>query len=109
RHPLSIDALKTIDPQLSPEQRAAVARHFENLEKKYGVAATKPRVMNAYQSERAHAVFADWICKDGGAVPRDKYVAQIEEEFSDYITVMYGNVVVEPLQTVSGSKVPDGK
>ncbi len=105
-HSPSVDALQKLEPELTPGQREASIRDFQNLEGKYGVAATRPRVMNAYQLERGHSAFFQWICQDGVAMPTDKYLAQVDQEFTDYVSAMYGKVTVEPLQPVS---VPDNE
>lgn len=99
-HSPSISALQKLESELTPEQQKASVRYLQNLKEKYSVAATRPRVMNLYQRERGLSIFAEWVCKDGVAIPGDKYIAEIDEEFTDYVTTMYGKVTVEPLETV---------
>jgi hypothetical protein len=57
--------------------------------------------MNTYQLERGHSAFSQRICQDGVAMPTDKYLAQVDQEFTDYVSEMYGKVTVEPLQPIS--------
>jgi len=105
-HSSSVNALQRLEPELTPDQREASFRDFQNLEGKYGVAATRPRVMNTYQLERGHSPFFQRICQDGVAMPTGKYLAQVDQEFTDYVSAMYGKVTVEPLQPIS---IPDNK
>jgi hypothetical protein len=100
-HSPSVNALQKLEPELTPDQREASIRDFQNLEGKYGVAATRSRVMNTYQLERGHSAFSQRICQDGVAMPTDKYLAQVDQEFTDYVSEMYGKVTVEPLQPIS--------
>ena len=101
-HSLSADALRKLKPALTPDQLASSARHFEALVEKYGVAVTRPRVMKAYQLERGRTMFADWVCHDGLATAADTYLMRIDHEFADYVSTMFGNVIVEPLQPLPG-------
>jgi hypothetical protein len=101
--PLSIIALQKLETALTSEQRDASARHFQKLEKKYDVSITRRRVFHAYQRERGLSGFAYWVCREGGAVPADTYLAEIEQQYTDYVTAMYGTVTVEPLQPISNS------
>jgi hypothetical protein len=99
---LSDEALRKLEPALTPQQRAASARDFENLVTTYGVSTTRSRVMKTYQLERGRTVFADWVCHDGLATAADAYLITIDREFADYVSTMYGNVIVEPLQPLPG-------
>jgi TPR repeat protein len=99
-HTLSTTALRRLEPALSPDERDRSVREFAVLAEKYNVATTRNRVMKTYQLERGHIGFADWICRDGMAMPRDTYVAEIEQEFVNYVTTMFGTVTVEPIQPI---------
>jgi hypothetical protein len=97
-HSDSVDALKKLEPALTPEQQQIAASQFQKLKEKYGVAVTRRRVVSLFQRERGLSLFADWICSGGETMARDRYIAQIDEEFSDYVTTMFGKVTVEPIQ-----------
>lgn len=95
----SIDALKKLEPALSPDQRERAEREFGKLDVKYGPTITQKRVMSVFQLERMRSVRVDWVCQeDGEVVPAEKYYAQVDQDFADYVTAMYGTVTVEPLQ-----------
>jgi hypothetical protein len=98
RHSLSIKALHQLEPAMTPDERERSIREFAALEEKYNVATTRNRVMKTYQLERGNIMFADYVCRDGMAVTRDTFVAEIDQEFTSYVTTMFGTVTVEPLQ-----------
>jgi hypothetical protein len=99
-HALSIKALQKLEPSLTPDERDRSMREFAVLDEKYNVATTRNRVMKTYQLERGNIMFADYVCRDGMAVTRDTFVAEIEQEFTNYVTTMFGTVTVEPIQPV---------
>ncbi|MBU6199824.1 MAG: hypothetical protein KGP08_09230 [Xanthomonadaceae bacterium] len=100
----SIEALKKLEPALSPDQREQAEREFQKLDVKYSPAATQKRVMSAFQLERMRPVRVDWICQeDGEVVPAEKYYAQVDQDFADYVTAMYGKVTVEPVEQSADS------
>ena len=98
----AIAALGKLEPALTGEQRELSDRKFQTLVERYGVATTRHRVMGTFQRAKGLAAFADWICTDGEAMPSDTYVARINDEFTEYVTTMYGKVTVEPLQPLPG-------
>lgn len=100
KHKLSIDALHRLEPALTPEEHDRSMREYAALDEKYNVATTRNRVMKTYQLERGNIMFADYICRDGMAVTRDTFVADLEQEFTQYVTAMFGTVTVEPIQPV---------
>ncbi len=100
RHALSIKALHQLEPALSPDERERSVREFAALDEKYNVATTRDRVMKTYQLERGNIMFADYVCRAGEAVTRDTFVAELEQEFTAYVTAMFGTVTVEPIQPV---------
>jgi hypothetical protein len=102
-HALSIKALHKLEPALSADERERSIREFAELDEKYNVAITRDRVMKTYQLERGNIMFADYVCRDGTATPRDNFVAEIEQEFTNYVTAMFGTVTVEPIQPVAPS------
>ena len=97
----AIAARQNLEPALSGEQRELAERQFKTLIDQYGVTTTRHRVMSTFQRAKGLAAFADWICTGGEAVPSDTYVAQINEQFAEYVTAMYGKVTVEPIQPIS--------
>jgi TPR repeat protein len=99
-HALSVEGLHKLEPALSPDEHDRSMREFADLDAKYNVATTRNRAMKTYQLERGHIMFADYVCRDGAAVTRDTFVADIEEEFTQYVTAMFGTVTVEPIQPV---------
>ena len=100
-HPPSITALKKLEPALSPDERERSMREFAVLDEKYNIATTRNRAMKTYQLERGNIMFADYVCREGTPVTRDTFVAEIEQEFTNYVTTMFGTVTVEPIQPVS--------
>jgi len=101
KHTLSINALHRLEPALSPDERDRSMREFAILDETYNVETTRNRVLKTYQLERGNIMFADYVCRDGTAVTRDTFVAEIEQEFSSYVTAMFGTVTVEPIQPVA--------
>jgi hypothetical protein len=97
-HKQSIDALRKLEPALTPDEYENSMREFAVLYEKYNVATTRNRTMKTYQLERGHIMFADYVCRDGMAVTRDTFVAEIEQEFTNYVTTMFGTVTVDPIQ-----------
>jgi hypothetical protein len=101
KHPPSTAALQKLEPALTPDERNRSSREYAVLAETYNVAVTRNRVMKTYQLERGHIAFADWICRDGMAVTRDTYIAEVEQEFTNYVTTMFGTVIVEPIQPLA--------
>jgi hypothetical protein len=97
-HDLSIKALGKLEPALSPDERERSSREFAVLDETYNVAATRNRVVKTYQLERGLIMFADYVCRNGSPVTRDTFVAEIEQEFANYVTTMFGTVTVEPIE-----------
>lgn len=100
KHKLSIDALHRLEPALTPDERERSMREFAALDEKYNVETTRNRVLKTYQLERGNIMFADYVCRYGTAVTRDTFVAEVEQEFTQYVTAMFGTVTVEPIQPV---------
>ncbi|HEX3895432.1 MAG TPA: hypothetical protein VHW73_04410 [Rudaea sp.] len=98
---LASEALRTLESALTDDQRDASTRDFKNLVSKYGVSVTRPRVMKTFQLGRGHAAFANTVCYDGLVMASDIYLQQVDQDFAEYVTTMFGKVIVEPLQPVS--------
>ena len=103
-HRGSINALKKLTPALSQDQQEEVEREFQKIDAEYNPNVTQKRVMNAFALERNQRVRASWICQeDGETVPAEKYYAQVDQDYADYVTTMYGKVTVGPLQPGSST------
>jgi hypothetical protein len=57
--------------------------------------------MKTFQLGRGHAAFANTVCYDGLVMASDIYLQQVDQDFAEYVTTMFGKVIVEPLQPVS--------
>ncbi len=97
-HTLSITALHRLEPALSPDEHDRSLREFAALQENYSVAVTRNRVLKTYQLERGLIMFADYVCRDGAPVTRDTFVAEIEQEFTNYVSAMFGTVTIEPIE-----------
>ena len=99
-HALSVDALNKLEPALTAEQREMSMRLHDGLLPTYGMAVTRNRVLKQFQLQRGLMAFADWICVDGMAMAKDTYLHEVNQEFADYVSTMFGTVTVEPIQSV---------
>jgi TPR repeat protein len=101
----AMDALQKISSGLSEAQRTAASEIFRKIGEDDSIDHTRQRVHARFVMERgvliATANGNSSVCTpDGGSKRMDKYLAEKEEEYSDYYSTMYGTVDVGPLQSL---------
>jgi len=107
----AVKALQEIDVALSEEQRTSAREIAQQLGRDYAAATTQRRARLQYRRERSNAVIqmagGGAICNmDGTSVDGTKFYAHIDEEFAEYMSTMFGQVTVEPIQQ---APAPDKK
>jgi len=98
-------ALQKIDSALSEEQRQIAGRISQDLTSDYAVATTQRRARLQYERERGSMVIqmtsGGSVCEmDGTVVDGSRYFAQMEDEYAEYVSTMFGRVNVEPIEQV---------
>ncbi len=105
-------ALRKMDSALTEEQRRAADSILLKLADDYSVSTTQRRARLKFMRERGQTMTelagGGFVCQmDGTVVPGSQFYAQMNEEYADYASTMFGKVDVGPIEQVAAP--PDNK
>ena len=99
-------ALQKMDSALTDEQRQTADGILLKLRDDYSVSTTQRRVRLKFMRERGQAMTeiagGGFVCQmDGTVIAGSQFYEQMNEEYADYASTMFGKVEVGPVEQVA--------
>lgn len=99
-------ALQKMDSALTEEQRRAADSILLKLADDYSISTTQRRARLKFTRERGQTMTelagSGFVCQmDGTVIPGSQFYAQMNEEYADYASTMFGKVDVGPIEEVA--------